>query len=490
VAACAVVVGARLVQATPVPTAPLEARVVAPVATPFAVPGAELALVDVGTDGLTVYQASMSQACPASAEDDCATASVQARHVPGVPSGFVPRDLSLDRGSRRLALVAEDAMGAESVSVLVLPPMDLPGSNEPRGLGRGPDGLGVGNLGGPERPYGPVSAPPGGVGQVLDPSVEPVLTAILDDVEAVGAPPAWSPDGQMLAFSAMPSDRSRGPDVYVWRSGDGRAHRVTDDRASWFASWSGSRLVVNTVRGDGARRSTTTLLVDPVTKRTQVAPIVDAWMPIVDPSGRFAVAWRGTIAGNGPTVRPRTGELTLVDWTVVDPAASGQAPLAVRTAALGHEPAGRHRARTAGGTRAAGQASRRSAALPADPDLAWLEPVESDEGDPGPVLDWQVSWADTGTTFGYWVADASGAAWGRLTVLRVLPALRRIDREAALLGPTLARRSFTLGEDRVAWVAPAAEGADGELRVRTWTESGEGSLRLAGIRLRHGIPAF
>jgi hypothetical protein len=489
IAVCVIAFGSRFVQAQPGPATRQEPRLGAPVATPFAVPDVELALVDVGTEGLTVYQASTSLVCPSGADDDCATAAVMARMVSGVPRGFVPRDLSLDRGSRRLALVAEDAMGVESVSVLVLPPMDLHGSDEPRGLGRGPDGQVVGLPGG-QAPQLPTTAPPGDGMPSLDPRGQPQLTAILDDVEAVGAPPAWSPDGQMLAFSAMPSDRSRGPDVYVWRSGDPRAHRITDDRASWFASWSGARLVVNRVQGEGARRTATTHLVDPLTKRSQVAPLDSAWLPAVDPSGRFAVAWRGSIAGNGPIVRPRTGELVLVDWTLVDPAASGGAAQAIKTASAANEAVTRHRARNVGGTDTTTRARPRVARSDVDPDAGWLEPVEPGGSDVDPVLDWQVSWAASGTTFGYWVADANGAAWGRLTVLRVLSTQRRIDRGEALLGPTLARRSFTLGVDRVAWVAPAAEGADGELRVRTWTESGEGSLRLAGIRVRHGIPAF
>jgi hypothetical protein len=117
--------------------------------------------------------------------------------------------------------------------------------------------------------------------------------------------------------------------------------------------------------------------------------------------------------------------------------------------------------------------------------------VGDDRAGHGPAaLDWQVRWATSDTTFGYWVADAHGASWGRLTVLRVVPETGRIDRATVLLGPTLARRSFTLGEERIAWVAPADEGAEGEIRVRTWGLPGEGNLRLRDIRLRDGIPAF
>ncbi|MBA3851487.1 MAG: hypothetical protein H0X59_03865, partial [Chloroflexi bacterium] len=56
--------------------------------------------------------------------------------------------------------------------------------------------------------------------------------------------------------------------------------------------------------------------------------------------------------------------------------------------------------------------------------------------------------------------------------------------------PTLARRSFTLGRDRVAWVAPSEERADGELRLRTWGSPGFGSLRIRQFDVSTGLPAF
>ena len=41
-------------------------------------------------------------------------------------------------------------------------------------------------------------------------SAEPGTTvlSILEDVHSAGAPPAWSRDGEVLAFSAMPTDGS------------------------------------------------------------------------------------------------------------------------------------------------------------------------------------------------------------------------------------------------------------------------------------------
>ena len=184
------------------------------------------------------------------------------------------------------------------------------------------------------------------------------------------------------------------------------------------------------------------------------------------------------------SARPRTGGLALIDWTLVDPDAALDGPVAQPLAARGPGARPLHGTAPRDGL---GDTSRRSAAKEPSP---WLETIEAGIGDEPAALDWQVGWATTDTTFGYWVADAHGASWGRLTVLRVNPDARRIDRSSVLLGPTLARRSFTLGSERIAWVAPAQEGADGELRVRSWGRPGEGSLRIRDIRVRNGIPAF
>jgi len=107
-----------------------------------------------------------------------------------------------------------------------------------------------------------------------------------------------------------------------------------------------------------------------------------------------------------------------------------------------------------------------------------------------PVREWQIHWSADSSAFGFWVTETPGAAWGQLAVLRVDPSSSSIDRESSLLAPTLARRSFTLGRDRVAWVAPSEERADGELRLRTWGSPGFGSLRIRQFDVSTGLPAF
>jgi hypothetical protein len=522
-AVAVLVVGARLLLAPAVGPRPDATLAAVPRATPFSVPRTELALVEIDADGLTVYQTAVSLVCPPSAVD-CATAAYESRRVVAVAGDLVPRGVVVDRGSRLMALLAEDAFGADTVSVVDLPAMDQPA--DPRGAGPGPDGRW------PVR--GAPQGSPGGAASVVPaPSPSPAdaparMLAILEGVQVVGASPAWSADGSILAFSAMPADRTRGPDVYIWRPGQERAHRLTSDHASWFASWSASRVVLSRTDRLASRVTAETVLVDPADGTEQVTALSGAWLPSVDPSGQFAVAWRGTLAAAGALIRPRTGGLALIDWSTVDPDAAPSGPgvgtrlpdarpagvaLALRGPSSVGFGAGGQRAATAatvpdrdrmgalsraaagpavGTARDRTRARPGSAAMPADGRVAlgWLESVE-DGVDAEPLaVDWQVRWATTGTTFGYWVTDARGASWGRLTVLRVLPATRRIDRSIVLLGPTVARRSFTLGDERVAWVAPAEEGADGELRVRTWGDSGEGDLRLREIRLRNGIPAF
>ncbi len=71
--------------------------------------------------------------------------------------------------------------------------------------------------------------------------------AILENVFLVGAAPAYSPDGQWLAFSARPASGDRGPDLYAWRVGDERARRLTNDGASVFSGWLGERILASSV---------------------------------------------------------------------------------------------------------------------------------------------------------------------------------------------------------------------------------------------------
>jgi hypothetical protein len=298
------------------------------------------------------------------------------------------------------------------------------------------------------------------------------IVPILQDVLPAGAEPAWSPDGEVLAFSAMPADGSHGPDIYVWRTGAQHAERLTDDHRSYFASWAGDRIVASRgVRPADANRNeadpgsrVATVVIDLETGEQRTVSAKGLWLPIVDPTQRFAVVWRGELRHEGAALEPHAGGLYLQDWQRLDPFRAGAA--------------------TASPT--AGPSAQPSAAADAG-----AEPVELGRDTArDPVLDWLVRWNADGDAYGFWVADGPGAGWGRLAIAEVDRSTGRINRETDLLGPTLARRSFTIGQDRVAWVAPVEEKPEGELRVRTWGPNGNGTVRIRDIDAGKGVPGF
>ena len=573
------------------PVGPTEVDPDAPVAraTPFDVPTQALAFVAFNQEGLTIYEATVDQACPTGAEDclDIRPAKSRVISVPGVLSAS---SLDLDEHNRRLAVLTADDFGNDTVSVVFLPPVDpdpddlapVPGGHAtpdpslPHGGPSGgsaspatqspdpsvpgdepldptprspdpdtttmpasvpPDGPTAeptvevpspDTTNGPAAPSGPAGAEPsgsaeddpsdgpGGSPAASDPEAAPVaIQAIAEDVHVVGAPPAWSADGQMLAFSAMPSDRSRGPDVYTWRIGDSKATRLTDDHGSYFASWSGDRVAISRAAsvpvpeedGGGERIVARTVVKDIATGVVRPVGIDGLWMPSIDPTGRSAVVWQGQLARSGRTHVASRGELYLVDWRAIDPFRETTTPdhddgaaLDPGASASPAEPgASRSPGRRGGGEGRRGP--QRSASPEASPDVppattqtpdagyeaTRLEPQRDARIDP--VREWRVSWSHDGSAVGFWVSDTPGAAWGQLTVY-LLTAGRDVDRGAAILSPALARRAFTLGQDRVAWVAPLDGRPDGELRLRTWGARGYGVLRIRDIDVSSGLPAF
>ncbi len=79
------------------------------------------------------------------------------------------------------------------------------------------------------------------------PSPAPAV-AIVEGVVIVGTPPAYSADGQWVAFSARPADGSQGPDIYAWRVGEPQARVLTSDHGSVFSGWVGGAIVASTAR--------------------------------------------------------------------------------------------------------------------------------------------------------------------------------------------------------------------------------------------------
>ena len=426
----------------------------------------ELAVVNLGADGgVTVYQAAVGLACPQPVTE-CELDAVTTHQVLDVPTGQRPVGMSLHVGTRRLAVLAENARGVDTVSVVSLPPMRDLGPF--RGAGPGPDGRWPPGV----RPNASAATGIPGADPGDPDGADPAdrLLAVLEGVRVTGAAPAWSPDGELLAFSAMPTDRSRGPDLYVWRAGDPKAQKLTNDHRTWFASWSMSRIVVSRTAPRTGGVDIRTVLIEPGSRRERHVRLDDAWLPVVDPvvdmRSRGVARWAAPSSNHDPGSarctwstgrrwirrRPRARTTSAAQ----DRTRSGR-PLRVPEPGCG--PAEEPRARQGPGAR-----------LPPSAYVGgWLEAVEPErDGRLHPLLDWEVRWADDGRSFGYWIADAPGATWGQLIVHR-LGESGAIERAATILGPTLARRSFTLGTSRVAWVAPSPDRPDGELRVRTWS---------------------
>jgi hypothetical protein len=574
--------------------------------TPFTVAAQQLAFI--GTSGasatdLELFRTQVNRMCPDSAQDCIGSEGISHTQV-SLPGGLRPRNAALSPSGRQLALVGQD-VGTDVIAVVILP-ADQQGSGGPINSGAVPGSSGPGSAITPNvatestQPAQSTGQAPITTAQVPGESVAAIETppssavpglivlAILDNVHSTGAPPAWSADGSMLAFSAMPADDSAGPDVYVWQPGDSRAQPITSDHDSFFASWSGPRIVASRAMPppeDGAPVQLATVVIDP---RTLVERQVDGpqmWLPVVNAQRTKAVAWFGRLDFSSGLPVPTTGELYLVDWARIDPFGSGAgeatapptAPAATPTLAVASptlppeaslppetsqppdstttpditappDATGVPDATKAPDASALPTAASSLAAAPmpsatadatASPEAtvtptptdtavpvatatpattagpstapepspsavpaptAAATPADSTRGlvaieptrDPveSPVTDWQVRWSSDGQVLGVWIADAPGSSWGQLVVTALNETTNQLDLASPLLPPTLARRGFTLGLNRVAWVGSSDLSPDGELRIRTWGVDGIGGLRLQPLDLTEVVPAF
>lgn len=138
-----------------------------------------------------------------------------------------------------------------------------------------------------------------------------VTTPIIEGVVLVGAPPAYSTDGQWVAFSARPTDGSLGPDIYVWRVGDAKARQLTTDHASVFSAWDVDQIVGSLVLPAGspaAAYSAVTIVVPPSSVPGSAAPGSAAGEPSapVSPSSTAPLS-AGSAAPSkaAPAITPR-----------------------------------------------------------------------------------------------------------------------------------------------------------------------------------------
>jgi len=514
--------------------------------TPLTIPLQAFAFIGLGPSDAAIYSTDVSQVCPASAPLDCVENEKYVRTPLGLPPDVRAGNLALNPAGNQLAIVGH-MVGEDMIGVVTMPSTgsndgnqgDHDGTNnQPTKSGSsaisqpqatnslsGPDPVKTRapDNGNPDATSDPNAAPdPGDNGQ---PSVPPAsavpglaVLSILDNVQSAGSAPDWSANGEILAFSAMPDDGSTGPDVYTWSPGDAKAQAITNDHESYFASWSGNRIVVSKIATGAARPHN--FVIDPSTGEVRSVSGPQLWLPTVNTGRTQAVGWFGQLDTSGPLPAPRAGALYLMDWTAVDPFAQNAAPQAAPTPENQPE-ATRPPATSAPDNNASpapdataepdatngptdGQATNAPDATaapdapqpPADnannagAGLESLIPVEPDR-DPraAPVVDWQAHWSTDGKVLGVWIADSTGSTWGRLAVFAEDPDTQLVTTDNALLPMTLARRGFSLGTNRVAWVGPSDENIDGELRIRTWGSDGVGGLRLKAPSQEQVVPA-
>lgn len=483
----ALVVGATMIGGRGLLPGPNANRTVVPsatsvAATPLAVAAREVPMLRMlaGTSELSYGR--VREVCPVDAGDVCASPSIEQRQrLPAVPQPKAGSVLISPTRSQLVLVGREPGDDGDTVYVVPVPPAatptptappsaeppasadppasgEPPASEEPPASGEPPASEEppssqpptaseppATSEPGPTEPPTPTEPPAGSPD--APPSADPAPTptvevtpgpdgavAIASDVVTVGQTASYSRDGSAFAFTARPADGSRGPDVYLWNVGDPVAVPVTDDHRSVFADWVGTELLISRVSaasqgGDGGLEVLSVLL-DPATGLERLVPVSSMWRPTVDPAGRLAVWWDGSVEAlpNGDGWRPGIGELVLGSWR----ASAGQ-----------ERPTPPGRADVLAGA---------------------------------PLAEWQAQWDETGTRLALWIADPADPARGSLSLYVIEPSSGRIDREGALLEGAPALPDFTIGAGRLAWVSPSEEGT--RIAILAWTTDGVGTVEF------------
>jgi predicted anti-sigma-YlaC factor YlaD len=361
-----------------------------------------------------------------------------------------------------------------------------------------------------------------------------VTTPIIEGVVLVGGPPAYSSDGQWVAFSARPSDDSRGPDIYVWRVGDAKARQLTTDHASVFSAWDLDQILGSAVLPAGSTTSDAPAvrIVAPESPAPESAtpapptpepsaagspspaispspasakpskPLPSASRLLPLPTGRPAssVSPRPTPdASPGATLEPSPG--ATAGGTTSPVVAS--APPAVPVASFLLDPA------TGAATPISRPAIWRPVVDPTNRSVVfwtgdqaldpvtntWIprkgqlvsadwqaltgagevtaRPLPGSAGLAG-VTDWDVRWDPSGRHLAVWIADATDPSIGRLSLFTV-----NADGSVGetLFADVAALPGLSLGSDRLAWASPPGQNGQGStISVYAWSEDGAGSM--------------
>ena len=466
-AAVALVVGAGLLNGSPVVPQPSVALVPPP--TPIALAPGDVAVLSRGAAGSYHVQTGVvDEVCPLAAETCQASPSFEATERAAI-GGADSVGAIISPARDRLVVVQRGATGADGVyAVPVKPggsgtataterPSQEPATTEPAT----PDptatapasGEPVESAAASPSPDAPTEAPsasadPSGT-PVVTPSEEPAATPLptdepspdptpavavtpapdgggaihlAKDVIVVGGVAAYDADGSRFAFTARPADGSAGPNVYVWNTSEPLARAVTTDHRSIFAGWDGRELLVSRVV-DGTPR---TFHVNARTGAVKDERGHAAWLPTVAPDGAHAAWWDGSVAlaDDDLTWALGKGRVVLGEW----PGTSGDQQVLAK----------------------------------------------------GSLAAWEVRWSADGSVIGVWTTSEGGAKAGRLSLYPVDPATGRARLGAPILDDAPAYAGFAIEDGRLVYPGPGTDGTR-SLWVVAWKgDAVVGRVELAG----------
>ena len=402
----------------------------------------------------------VGEVCPSAATEPCATDQTVEDHPIALD-----QDASTVFGSpddTRLIVVNDPtAVSSGTVSVVTLasnPPgaTPTPSVRPTPSASAKPSTVASPSIRPPTPPVSPSATPsaPPTPSAAVSPSPSVAVTPtpsgtveIAHDVVLVGQSAAYSASGTWFAFTARPADGSAGPDIYAWKVGDALANRLTTDHRSVFGSWSGDVMVgstvVDTTKGNRTELEPASFLLEPATAVMTALPQTGkAWRPAVDPSGRKAAYWTGTVRTTSVgDFAPDAGRLVIGDWgTGTSAPTEGPTP----TALNGDQIVLRHET-----TIAAGQ-----------------------------INDWDARWDNTGTHLAIWIVDDKNPTVGRLSLYKVDSFDGKIDLKTPLLDGAPATAGYSISDGKLVWAEPSEDGsaAGAKIQLLAWTDDGVGTV--------------
>ncbi|HET8785410.1 MAG TPA: zf-HC2 domain-containing protein [Candidatus Limnocylindrales bacterium] len=409
-------------------------------ATPIAVDPEDVGYFDRGPGA--VYNLSVDEVCPA---EDAVACPVREGTQLGNVFTEAPKTIVASPTKHKAVAIANTAAGSDEVVVVDLPeptqrPRPRPSASAtaaPTPAATVEPSASASVASTPESSPSAPSAPPASPTATptfgsIEPTATPTATAaqkiaIASGIEVVGESAAFSPDGTWFAFTAHASGEAGGADVYAWRVGSDHAVRVTDDGASYFASWAANEMVVSRpTEATDAAAQPVSLRVDPANGNER--KLGDAWRPAVDPTGKRAIVWVGTLkrSSDGAAWVPDKGTLELRTWS------------------------------SDGAGRARGSERDR---------------VVTDAA----PRDFDARWDESGAWVAVWVADRDDAVVGRLTLFHVDKEKDRLERVDGAPADVPSLPGFSMGDGRLAWATPRGQGGEGSrIQIAAWSKTDVG----------------